>query len=106
MIILYGSIFYGFSKYSNADLPKYANEFKPAHFWLFLIPIASSILWFWALYDWGTTQLTTTGKLMWLFLIVTLYCFGATAYFLLVGLKSKERTQIGNADDQRTGLSG
>ena len=88
---MYGSLAYGFSLFSNADLPRTTREFRFAHVWLVLSPTAGIVLWLWALYDWGTRRLETGRKLMWLFILILTLYFGATVYFLIVGLKSGDK---------------
>lgn len=58
---------------------------------LFLIPLAGTVLWFWALYDWGTRSFRKWARLTWLIvLIITMY-LGATIYFLAVGLRERRK---------------
>ena len=66
-------------------------EIEPRIFFLiFLPPIFGIILWFWALYDWGTRDFKPSVRLAWLLgLILTMY-FGATIYFLVVGFKEPQ----------------
>lgn len=68
-------------------------EIGPRIFFLiFLPPIFGIILWFWALYDWGTRRFKPSVRLAWLLtLVLTLY-FGATVYFLAVGSKEPQTT--------------
>ena len=85
--LMFGSLFYGFTRFSNADLPSKLKDFRPEHAWLIVAPTSGMVLWIWALYDWGTRKLAGMVKFIWLIiLIITLY-FGALVYFICVGLK-------------------
>ena len=61
---------------------------------VFFPPVLGLVLWFWALYDWGTRRFPRWAKIAWLLaLIITLY-LGATIYFLTVGWREPQIKDI------------
>jgi hypothetical protein len=66
-------------------------EIGPKLILLIFFPICLGIvLWFWALYDWGTRHFTPIARIAWLLTLISTLYLGATIYFLAVGLRSPE----------------
>ena len=85
--LMLGSLFYVAATIRNAEMPRTFDEFRPKHAWLIIAPLSGIVLWFWALYDWGTTEMAGVPKFLWLLFLIFTMGFGAIAYFLLVGLR-------------------
>jgi cell division protein FtsW (lipid II flippase) len=89
--LMLGSLFYIAATFPNADMPQRLEEFKAKHVWLFVAPTSGIILWFWALYDWGTREMGGGQKFLWLLLLIFTMGFGALVYFAFVGLQLDSR---------------
>ena len=68
--LMLGSLFYVAPSISNAKMPRTFHEFRPKHAWLIIAPLSGIILWFWALFDWGTTEMAAVPKFLWLLLLI------------------------------------
>ncbi|MCZ6623540.1 MAG: hypothetical protein O7B35_04820 [Deltaproteobacteria bacterium] len=95
VFVLLAAVFYSLAYYITFVNPTYASWNISDGFGIkalvFFMPLASALsLWIWGLYDWGTRTLTKGRKIIWLLVILATVQFGATLYFLVVGLKPRE----------------
>ena len=51
--------------------------------------LVGTVLWFWAMYDWGARSFKRWAKITWLVLLLMTWQFAATVYFLSVGLRRR-----------------
>jgi cell division protein FtsW (lipid II flippase) len=88
-LLMFGSLLYVAATIPNADMPQTLEEFESRHVWLVVAPVSGIVLWFWALYDWGTREMAGIPKFLWLLLLIFTMGFGAIAYFAFVGHKPR-----------------
>jgi cell division protein FtsW (lipid II flippase) len=94
VLFMFGSLFYIGANFPNDQLPRTFDEFELRHAWLIVAPTSGIVLWFWALYDWGSREMRPVQKFLWLLLLIFTMGFGAIIYFAFVGHRPARRNTI------------